>query len=506
MAEVELLEQAVALHNPELLLICGETALQALTPYAKLDKWRGSFISTNTGHQALAMYEPLRLFHDHETKFLTTVDARKLALRHHAANPPTKDYTTNPTFDEAVETLLYLRDDCDLFSLDIETWRRHSLYCIGFSDGPNNATTIPFMSKHTPGYHYWTEDQERQLWLLLSEVMSNPNSVKVAQNALFDMSFLWDHGHIITQGRVWDTMVNHHLLYPDLKKGLDLLTSVYTLDPYYKEEGKSGISDKKGYDETEFFRYNCKDADTTLRCHHAIMAQLRGRNQMPVAQHTADLLMQVSFTLGLRGLPINRPRMAELALDMDAQVAALEKRVPLEHIAIEIASSAQMKAYLYGEAGLSKQALTMQAKGRLNPKLARLLPLSLGLPPQKKLAKKAGSKEKHQTVTADEKALVALKQILLNKKYAPGGKKDTEIKRQIAFLDLVLEYREKSKLTSTYFHCRLSPDGRMRTTLSLAGPFTGRFASKQYYDETGANQQNLTKVAKEYIVPIGAAQ
>lgn len=501
--EVEALEQLMATHNPELVILCGETALHAMTGQTGIDKWRGSFMQTHTGHWALPMFEPVRMFFEHELRFLSVVDARKVPLRRHAFNPPAKDYTTAPTFDEAVDTLLYLRDDCEQFSFDIETWRRHSLYCIGFSDGPNNATCIPFITKHNPGYHYWTEAQERQLWLLLSEVMSNPRSVKIAQNALFDMSFLWDHGRILTQGRVWDTMVNHHLLYPDLKKGLDLLTSVYTLDPYYKEEGK--VWKDGTISEQQFFTYNCKDADTTLRCHTAIMAQLAGRKQMPIATQTAELLMHVSFTVALRGLPINRPRMKELGDHEEVHVKALEAKLSQMVPGLNPASSAQMKVYLYGEAGLDKRGAAKLAEGTLKPELMSLLARNLGLPVQKSLKKQKDGTKK-PAVTADEKAIENLKQILVNKKYAPRGKRGQENRRHIAFFTLLLAYRERSKLLSTYFRCALSPDGRMRSTLSLAGPMTGRFASRQYYDETGANIQNLTKAAKEYIVPIGAQQ
>jgi DNA polymerase I-like protein with 3'-5' exonuclease and polymerase domains len=58
-------------------------------------------------------------------------------------------------------------------------------------------------------------------------VLGNPNSVKVVQNGAFDINFLLTRCGIEVRGPIEDTMIAHHIQYPELQKGLGFLGSIY---------------------------------------------------------------------------------------------------------------------------------------------------------------------------------------------------------------------------------------------------------------------------------------
>ena len=66
----------------------------------------------------------------------------------------------------------------------------------------------------------------------------------IAQNGIFDMTFLAEKCSILTRSLIHDTMIAMHHLFPDLPKGLGFICSICTREPYYKyqlRESKGGM-------------------------------------------------------------------------------------------------------------------------------------------------------------------------------------------------------------------------------------------------------------------------
>jgi DNA polymerase I-like protein with 3'-5' exonuclease and polymerase domains len=56
---------------------------------------------------------------------------------------------------------------------------------------------------------------------------------KVFQNGLYDLQYIYQMG-IRPRNCTEDTMLMHHALYPEMKKGLEFLGSVYTNEASWK--------------------------------------------------------------------------------------------------------------------------------------------------------------------------------------------------------------------------------------------------------------------------------
>ena len=61
-----------------------------------------------------------------------------------------------------------------------------------------------------------------------------PDKKTVGQNFIYDMRFLWEQYGIPVKNAVDDTMLLHHALQPEMKKGLGFLASIYTDEASWK--------------------------------------------------------------------------------------------------------------------------------------------------------------------------------------------------------------------------------------------------------------------------------
>lgn len=100
--------------------------------------------------------------------------------------------------------------------------------------------------------------ENRILWRALDELLQG--KALLGQNFLsFDAFFFEALGYKLSLEKVQDTLLRHHILWPELSHKLQFLTRQYTREPYYKDEG-SGWS-VKNMDRLR--KYNCLDVCVT---------------------------------------------------------------------------------------------------------------------------------------------------------------------------------------------------------------------------------------------------
>lgn len=131
------------------------------------------------------------------------------------------------TFAEACEWLDYFKAQ-PVVSFDIEVVE-YQVSCIGFSSSSDMGVSIPL-------YHKWDLQQEAFIWKKIADILEDETIEKVGQNLIFDIWFLALQCQIYVKGPIRDTMIAHHILYPDMLKGLGFLASIYTTDAYWKDE------------------------------------------------------------------------------------------------------------------------------------------------------------------------------------------------------------------------------------------------------------------------------
>lgn len=115
-------------------------------------------------------------------------------------------------------------------TFDVETYGG-LLTCISFCFDGYEACTVPLLDSTINNHEL------AYLWTLVGKVLADESIEKNNQNIKYDWIILERMGFKVTNVTS-DTMLKGGLLYPELPKGLDFYTSIFTPIPYYKDEGK----------------------------------------------------------------------------------------------------------------------------------------------------------------------------------------------------------------------------------------------------------------------------
>lgn len=184
-------------------------------------------------------------------KFWLTRDVKKAVA--YLTTPPEVTKAAHvlwPRSDEVVRVLTETKGKHMYF--DIETNRSLEMTCFGFSFDEKRAWCVPMVVSPREGYYY--SDTPRILRALAVAMRDNTT---VIHNSLFDLFVMGYKYGIPAPRRVYDTMLAHHRLFPEVEKSLGHCLSLYTDQPYHKNEG---VFEAHGHEQqTQLYEYNAKD-------------------------------------------------------------------------------------------------------------------------------------------------------------------------------------------------------------------------------------------------------
>ena len=437
---IERLEQEIVAVSPNIIVAFGNEPLKALTGLQMITKRRGSLyniILDDKPFKLMPTMHPAAVMRFWEYRPLVLFDLKKVS-----EESETSKSTITPRTWDKVESIPMLRtyvkdflDNADYISFDIETCN-NQVSCISFARTANYAFTVPIFMYNKS---FWTPEEELIVWQLIKQLLESPIK-KIGQNANFDMFFLWTTVGIKVKNLWLDTMNAFHTLYPELPKSLDLLCSLYTDQPYYKDTIK-----------TDLYHYNCLDSMVTYECAMKIEQELKDFGVHKLYHEHTHLILEPLLEMQVRGTRIDMKKKVLAAESTREDIVIKQKQLD-EAVGYElnVNSPKQMKAFLYDD---------------------------LKLPPV--ISRKTGK------ITTDEAALNKLSKAYPN-----------------PIFDAVIYIRGQRKLLSTYLEATTDPDGRFRCRYVLFGTETGRLASKLSWTDTGGNLQNVPKgIAREIFVP-----
>ena len=338
----DILDEQVALYrelgrmpNLNCIVAMGNVALQALSNFHLLGvtNYRGSILQSFIRRKMVPTFHPSYYMgmHGHGSgamwkwKPVVEFDIRRAfeESAHPHLLPTPREYYVEPTFADAQEWFEYLSKG-NALSFDIET-RRNFISCIAFSTTPKSAFCIPFC--YNDGTNYWTLEQEAAIWKGVQRVVARSGVQYVTQNGLFDCWYLWKHG-IVTpyMGSGFDTMYAHRLRAADLPHSLQFLASIYTKEPYYKDESGEWGSDIP-VPNKQFWIYNCKDAAVTLEVAHELQEELRECGQLQLFQDEAQRQWDVLSDMRQKGIHVDLSKLVEVRSRLSQNVEDINKRL-----------------------------------------------------------------------------------------------------------------------------------------------------------------------------------
>lgn len=201
--------------------------------------WRGSLLwSSFFNCKVMGSYSPSNCLANYENTPILHLDLKRAAEE--GTRPlldlPQRTLEVSLSSQEIISRLATIRREGCLLSVDIEGYV-DSLWCIGFATAPDSAFVVPFAG--ADGGNYWpTAEEEMAVWKAVVEVLQDPDVPKVLQNSLYDRFVLHYSYNICVRGVLHDTMLAAWEHYCELPKGLGFQASIYTKEPYWKQEAK----------------------------------------------------------------------------------------------------------------------------------------------------------------------------------------------------------------------------------------------------------------------------
>jgi uracil-DNA glycosylase family 4 len=267
------------LPNLKYVLILGNMALTALLEKKGITKWRGSVVdfemlsladSQPRTYKAIVANNPAAVLREPKTEIAFLMDIAKLPkVISGKWSPYVIEGIVCYDYKSAIERIKYYSQTDNPISFDIETGGGETA-CIGLADHKHIGTCIPF--RGIRGENYFSLDEEADIRLRLQSMFADKRRRFVAQNANFDMYWLWLKDKIRVHSTWFDTMLAHHCLYPGIPHDLGFLCTQYTTHPYYKDE-RAEWKDKG--DINLFWQYNVKDICITLAVQERLLEELK---------------------------------------------------------------------------------------------------------------------------------------------------------------------------------------------------------------------------------------
>ncbi|GJH39735.1 DNA polymerase I [Capnocytophaga sp. HP1101] len=158
----------------------------------------------------------------------------------------------------------------------------------------------------------------------------NAQIAKVGQNLKYDIKVLQNYG-IEVQGALFDTMIAHYLLNPDMRHNMDILSETYLgYTPITIEsligKGKAQRS-MRTVPLEQVKEYAVEDADVTWQLKDVFKAQMPPVNAQKVYDDLEAPLIKVLAAMEREGVNLDVPFLKEYAKTLDADIAQLEATI-----------------------------------------------------------------------------------------------------------------------------------------------------------------------------------
>ena len=226
--------------------------------------------------------------------------------------------------DTEIKKLIELLEQTELFCFDTET--------TGLDTLEAKVVGLAFSwQEHTGYYVHIKEGDEQRVINLFKPVFSNSEIGKVAQNVKYDINVLLKYG-VNLRGRLFDTMIAHYLLQPDMKHNMDFLSETYlNYRPVSIETliGKKGKSQKtmREVDKADIVKYAAEDADVTWQLMKKFDPLLDQNDVRKLFEDIEMPLVTVLSSMENNGVGLNSDTLNVYSLELANEIEELETSI-----------------------------------------------------------------------------------------------------------------------------------------------------------------------------------
>lgn len=228
--------------------------------------------------------------------------------------------------DLGIKLLLQNLQKQDSVCFDTETTGLDALHAelvgMSFSYEKGKAFYVPF-----------PENQEEAQILVdkFKPFFENENIEKIGQNLKYDLKILSNYG-VTVKGKLFDTMIAHYLINPDMRHNMDILAETYlkyspkSIETLIGKKGKNQISMRQVPLE-DIKEYAAEDADVTLQLKEIFTTELDKTETKKLFDEIEIPLVSVLAAMETEGIRLDTGFLSIMSKEMEIEIKSLEEKI-----------------------------------------------------------------------------------------------------------------------------------------------------------------------------------
>lgn len=175
------------------------------------------------------------------------------------------------------------------------------------------------------------QDKAQKQIDIFKPLFENQTIEKIGQNLKYDILVLKNYG-VELKGELFDTMVAHYLINPELRHGMDYMAENYLnykTMPIEELIGPKGKNQKsmRDVDPETISLYACEDADITLKLKNILEKELEINNLEKLFSEIEAPLVYVLADMEWSGVRLDLDALAELSGELNKELTGIEKEI-----------------------------------------------------------------------------------------------------------------------------------------------------------------------------------
>ena len=265
---------------------------------------------------------------------------------------------------EKRDELFQILQTKEFFSLDTETTSMNpidaELVGMSFSFAENQAFYVPVPAN---------QEEAQKIVNEFKPLLEKEETLKIGQNIKYDMLVLRRYG-VEVKGPLFDTMIAHYVLQPELHHGMDYLAEIYLKYETIKIEeliGPKGKNQRNMRDlpPADVYKYACEDADVTLKLKHKLEEELKKNNCEELFYQIEMPLVAVLTYMEWNGVRIDTEALKQTSAHYTERMNQIEQEIyTLAGESFNIASPKQVGDILFDKLKITDKAKKTKSKGQ----------------------------------------------------------------------------------------------------------------------------------------------
>ena len=193
---------------------------------------------------------------------------------------------------------------------------------------------IAFSWEKGKGYYVIIPEDQKEAQRIVEEFkpfFENEHIEKIGQNIKYDIKVLSNY-NMKVKGKIFDTMIAHYLINPDMRHNMDVLAEAYlnyqpvSITELIGKKGKNQLS-MRSVDILNQTEYAVEDADITLQLKEYFEKELETANLIKLFNEVELPLVNVLASMEIEGINLNEEFLSSLSKDLAKDIDRLEEAV-----------------------------------------------------------------------------------------------------------------------------------------------------------------------------------